>query len=349
MDEPVVRADEKQGRFGRARGGKLMANASPTLLSRLGTWEGLLLVILIVTISVNAAIVPQFLTLQNQINLFQLSIEKIIVALAMTFIIINAEIDLSVASVMGLSACAFAIMVQSGVPAGLAIILCLMLGALAGGINAFFIAYAGIPSLVVTLAMLIGFRGFARVLLEDQGIGGFPDWFNSLGRDAFLGPFPLSLVTFAILFIICAIILHRTGFGRQVFVIGNNAEVARYSGVNVKRVKAILFIACGVISAMAGLFYAARLASVRGDAASGFELDIITMVLLGGVSVFGGRGTIIGVLFSILIVLNLRNGMALMNITGHIQTAVIGILLIMSVLGPNLAERFREIRRQAAA
>ncbi len=326
-----------------------MAISSPSILARLGTWEGLLLIILIVTVSVNAAIVPQFLTLQNQINLFQLSIEKIIVALAMTFIIINAEIDLSVASVMGLSACAFAVLVQAGVPAGLAIILCLALGALAGSVNAFFIAYAGIPSLVVTLAMLIGFRGFARVLLEDQGIGGFPEWFNSLGRDPFLGPFPLSLVTFAVLFVIAAIILHRTGFGREVFVIGNNADMARYSGVQVKRVKAILFIGTGVISALAGLFYAARLASVRGDAANGFELDIITMVLLGGVSIFGGRGSIIGVLFSILIVLNLRNGMALMNITGHIQTAVIGILLILSVLGPNLAERAKSFGKAGAS
>jgi rhamnose transport system permease protein len=316
-----------------------MARQSASIVKRLGTWEGLLLLILVVTIAVNSAIVPQFLTLQNQINLFQLSIEKIIVALAMTFIIINAEIDLSVASVMGLSACAFAVLVHAGMPAGLAIVLCLLLGALAGSINAFFIAYIGIPSLVVTLAMLIGFRGFARVLLEDQGLGGFPEWFNSLGRDPFLGPFPLSMVTFALLFICAAIILHRSGFGRQVFVIGNNADMARYSGVRVNHVKAILFIATGIVSALAGLFYAARLASVRGDAANGFELDIITMVLLGGVSIFGGRGSIIGVLFSILIVLNLRNGMALMNITGHIQTAVIGILLILSVLGPNLAER----------
>jgi rhamnose transport system permease protein len=144
-------------------------------------------------------------------------------------------------------------------------------------------------------------------------------------------------------------VLHRSGFGREVFVIGNNADVARYSGVRVKRVKAILFIASGFISALAGLFYAARLASVRGDAANGFELDIITMVLLGGVSIFGGKGSIIGVLFSILIVLNLRNGMALMNITGHIQTAVIGILLILSVLGPNLIERVRSFGKAGAS
>ena len=304
-------------------------------------WEGLLLLILIITIAINVIMSPEFLTVQNQINLFQLSIEKITVALIMTFIIISAEIDLSVASVMGLSACAFGVMVHGGMPAGLAIVICLLLGVMAGAINAFFIAYVGIPSLVVTLATLIGYRGFARVLLEDKGIGNFPDWFNALGRDALVGPFPLSLIVFALLLISLGFLLHRTGFGREVYVIGNNAEVARYSGVRVARVRFILFIMSGAVAAMAGLFYAARLSSVRGDSALGFELDIITMVLLGGVSVFGGRGSLVGVLLSILIVLNLRNGMALANVTGHIQTGVTGILLIASVLVPNLIQNFR--------
>ncbi len=309
-------------------------------LSVLKGWEGLLLVILCVILAVNASIVPEYLAPQNLINLFQLSIEKIIVALIMTFVIVNAEIDLSVASVMGLSACAFGVLVDGGTPAAFAILLCLAVGAVAGGFNAFWIAYVGIPSLVVTLATLIGFRGLARVLLEDRGITGFPDWFNALGRDGFLGPLPLSMWVFVMLLVVLSVVLHRTGFGREVFMIGNNADMSRYSGVRVARVKAILFVLAGTISALAGLFYAARLASVRGDAAFGFELDIITMVLLGGVSVFGGKGTMLGVLLSILIVLNLRNGMALMNITGHIQTAVIGILLISSVLVPNLYRTF---------
>jgi rhamnose transport system permease protein len=302
------------------------------------SWEGLLVAILAITLFLNVMLVPQFMTLQNQINLFQLSNEKIIVALAMTFIIVSAEIDLSAASVMGLSACVFAYLVNGGMPAGYAIVMCLLVGALAGAINAFWIAYIGIPSLVVTLASLIGFRGLARVLLEDKGIGNFPEWFNSLGRDGFIGPFPLAFVVFVILLAVLSVVLHRTGFGRQVFVIGNNAEVARYSGVKVVQVRTILFVMSGTVAALAGLFYAARLASVRGDAATGFELDIITMVLLGGVSIFGGRGSMLGVLLSILIVLNLRNGMALANITGHIQTAVIGILLISSVLIPNLVQ-----------
>ena len=192
--------------------------------------------------------------------------------------------------------------------------------------------------------MLITFRGFARVLLEDQGLKDFPEWFNALGRDGFLGPIPLAIVVFFLLLAGGAIILHRTGFGRHVFVIGTNADVARYSGVNIARVKTILFMASGIVSALAGLFYAGRLASVRGDAAFGFELDIITMVLLGGVSIFGGKGSMLGVLLSILIVLNLRNGMALVNITCHVQTGVIGILLIASVLGPRLFERFQKTK-----
>ncbi len=312
------------------------------------SWEGLLVVILGITLLFNVMLAPQFLTLQNQINLFQLSNEKIIVALAMTFIIISAEIDLSVASVMGLSACVFGYLVNYyGVPAGFAIVVCLLVGAVAGAINAFWIAYVGIPSLVVTLAMLIGFRGLARVLLEDKGIGNFPEWFTLLGRSGFIGPFPLAFVVFVIMLALFSVVLHRTGFGRQVFVIGNNAEVARYSGVKVRRVRSILFVMSGTVAALAGLFYAARLASVRGDAATGFELDIITMVLLGGVSIFGGKGSMLGVLLSILIVLNLRNGMALANITGHIQTAVIGILLISSVLIPNLLQGLQDSKSPA--
>jgi rhamnose transport system permease protein len=317
------------------------------ILARLKGWEGILLVILAVTMALNVALAPQFLTLQNQVNLFQLSIEKIIVALVMTFIIINGEIDLSVASVMGLSACAFGVLVEKGLPGGLAIVVCLLIGVVSGAFNAFWIARVRIPSLVVTLAMLIGYRGFARVLLEDRGISALPTWFNDLGQHGFIGPFTLGLIIFVLLLVVLSVVLHRSGFGREVYVIGNNAEVARFSGVNVARVKTILFVLSGMVSALAGLLYAARLASVRGDAASGFELDIITMVLLGGVSVFGGKGSMLGVLLSILIVLNLRNGMALSNITGHVQTGVIGILLIASVLVPNLIEMARTRMRAA--
>jgi rhamnose transport system permease protein len=313
-------------------------------MSGLKTWEGGLFLVFLLTLTLNMAFAPEFLTVQNQINLFQLSIEKIIVALVMTLVILNAEIDLSVASVMGLSAAAFGFLVNAGWGGGGAILICLVIGLLAGALNALLSARLGIPSLVVTLAMLIAFRGLARVLVQDNSLGNFPAWVTDLGQKGLIGPVPLSLWVFLTLLVGLWVLLHRTGFGRQVVVIGTNAEVARFSGLNVVRVKTVLFLMSGVVSALAGLLYAARLGSVRGDSAVGFELDIITMVLMGGVSIFGGKGSMTGVLLSILIILNLRNGMALMNITGHIQTGVIGLLLIGSVLVPNLLADFKARR-----
>jgi rhamnose transport system permease protein len=307
------------------------------MIARLKSWEGFLLLSLLVIIGINTGMSPEFLTLGNQINLFQLSIEKIIVALVMTFIIINGEIDLSVGSMMGLSACAFGWMVkEQGVAAPAAIAISLGIGVLGGALNGWFITRVGLPSLVVTLATLIGFRGLARVLVEDRGLTDFPAWFDALGQQGLIGPLPFALVAFAVLFLILYIVLEHSGFGRKTQVIGTNREVAEFAGIDTDRHKMILFIASGTIAAFAGLLYAARVGAVRGDVANGFELDIITIVLLGGVSIFGGTGSLIGTLLAILIVLNIRNGMALLNITGHIQTGVIGLLLIASVIVPRL-------------
>jgi rhamnose transport system permease protein len=302
---------------------------------KLLSWEALLLFILIVVVLINVSLSPFYLGLNNQINLFQLSIEKIIVALAMTLIIINAEIDLSVASVMGLSACLLAYLYSQGQPFWLALVASLLVGALAGAFNGFWIAYVGLPSLVVTLAGLIGYRGVASILLEDESIGNFPDWFEALGQQGLVGPVPFGLLLFFVGVVIVWVVLQRSAYGRTLYVIGNSANVARYSGVNVRRVKMSLFIISGVVSALAGILIAARLGAVRGSTAVGFELDIITMVLLGGVSIFGGSGTLTGVVLSILIILNIRNGLSLVNISGNTQTGVIGLLLILSVLIPN--------------
>ena len=319
-------------------------------MSRLKSWEGLLLVLLLATIAFNAWQSPVYLSVQNFINLFQLSIEKIIVALVMTFIIINGEIDLSVASMMGLSACVLAWLFKQGQPIHIAIFVALVVGLLGGAFNGFWIARAGLPSLAVTLSTLIMFRGLARVLLEDKSIGEFPQWFDDLGQQALVSPLTFSILIFIVGLIFAIVVLQYSGFGRYVFVIGNNKDVARYSGVQVQRVKMILFMASGFVSALAGILLAARLGAVRGSTAEGFELDIITMVLLGGVSIFGGVGSLWGVLLSILLILNLRNGMGLLNISGNAQTGVIGALLILSVLVPNIATRVQEeFRRRRAA
>ena len=185
--------------------------------SRLYSWEGLLLVTFLIIFAFNTITQPQFLTVSNQINMFQLSIEKLIVVLVMAFIIINAEIDLSVGSMMGLSACAFGWSFQHGLDPALAIVLCLAIGAAGGALNGFFVAYMGLPSLVVTLATLIGFRGLARVMVEDRGITNFPDWFDAVGQQGFIGPVPFALVCFVIMFAVAWIVLEHSGVGRKTF------------------------------------------------------------------------------------------------------------------------------------
>ena len=312
------------------------------ILKHLKSWEGFLAIILLVVVIVNSLLSESFLSIENQINLFVLSIEKVIIALVMAKIIINAEIDLSVASMMGLSACALGWFVESGMSMTMALIASITIGAVGGASNGFWITVVKLPSLVVTLAMLIGFRGLARVLIGDRSIKMFPQWFEDLGQQPLFLNIPFSVMIFVALLICVVITLEYTGFGRHIYTIGINQNVALYSGINVARVKMLLFIFSGIISAIAGILYAARLGTVRGDMGLGFELDIITIVLLGGVSIFGGSGSIYGVILSILIVLYLRNGMSLSNITGHLQTGVIGVLLILSVLIPNVLENMKK-------
>jgi rhamnose transport system permease protein len=305
--------------------------SNPSFLSgawqRLKSWEGMLLALLLVIIGINSLLAPGYLGIGNQVNLFILSIERVMVAITMTFLIINGEIDLSAPSIMGLAACVTAYLFAHGTNFGAALL----------------------------IAMLICYRGLARVFLEDKSIGKFPQWFEALGQKNLIGPVPLALLLFLGLFALAIVILQYSGFGRTVYVIGNSKDVARYSGVRVPRVKFLLYIASGLMSALAGLLLAARLGSVRGDLALGFELDIITMVLLGGVSIFGGSGTLYGVFLSIMIILNIRNGMSLANLSGHFQTGVVGVLLILSVLGPNLlndaraAMKHRRFRRSQIA
>ncbi len=314
----------------------------PKVAKRLRSWEGLLLAFLLIVLAYNISSVSNFLTVKNQVNLFQLSIEKSIVALVMAFVIINGEIDLSVASMMGLSAAIVAYLFEQGVAMPICILVALAVGASFGLVNGYLVAVTGISSLAVTLAGYIGFRGLAQLLVEDKSIGGFPAWFTDLGQKGLIGPITLSIMLFFIFAAIAVFVLHFTGFGRKTYAIGNSAAVARFSGVDVARTKITIFVFSGLISALAGILITARLGAVRSSTAQGFELDIITIVLLGGVSIFGGIGTMGGVLLSIYLVLNLRNGLVIAGVTGNTQTGIIGLLLILSVLIPNLVARWQE-------
>jgi rhamnose transport system permease protein len=313
---------------------------------RLKSWEGMLLGILAIVVTYSWFTTPGYSDTQNQINLLQLGIEKAIVTLAMAFVIICGEIDLSVASVMGLAAVIVAVMSNNGVPIEIAIIAAILVGALCGLINGFLVAVVGLPALVATLAGLIGYRGLAFILIEDKSIGGFADWFNRVGQQSIVGPLTLGIMIWVVLAVIAVVLLHRSGFGRYLYVVGNSKDVARFSGVRVARIKFAIFVMSGTVAALAGVLYAARLGAVRGSTGQGFELDIITVVLLGGVSVFGGSGSMFGVILSTLLVLNLRNGLTLINITGNMQAGIVGLLLILSVLVPNLVGDVRERLRR---
>jgi rhamnose transport system permease protein len=304
-------------------------------------WETLLLVLLLVVFAVNAAAVPGYIGLQNQSNLLELSLEKAIVALAMAFVIISGEIDLSVASVMGLCAVVMAVTWQSGLPIELAVVLAILVGAACGAFNGFWVAVVGLPSLAVTLAGLIGYRGLAFFLIEGDFIYDLPQRFKDFAQAPFIGPAPMSIFFYVLLLIGSVILLHWGGFGRYVYAIGNNKEAAFYSGVRVVRTKMAIFMMSGIAAGIAGVIIAARFGAVRGSTAEGFELEIITMVLLGGVSIFGGSGTMVGVFLATLLVLNLRNGMDLASINGIVQIGVVGLLLIFSVLLPNISANVR--------
>ncbi len=307
--------------------------------ARRHTWELVLGAVLLGTIVFNLTESSGYLSTDNFVNLFRLHIEKVIVVVTMTFVIIAGEIDLSVAAVMAWAAAVMAALHERDVPLAVAIVAALAAAGVAGLINGWAVAKLGLPSLVVTLAGLIGWRGAARVLVEDRSIGDFPRWFDRVGQDELVGPLPVSIVVFIALFAIGAVVLHRTATGRILYVIGDNADVASYSGVNVVRTRFGLFLASSLVAGLAGVLFAARLGTVRGDMATGFELEVITIVLLGGVSIFGGSGRMSGVLLAVLIVLNLRNGFGLANVGGNAQTGVIGAILIGSVLAQNLIDR----------
>jgi rhamnose transport system permease protein len=302
------------------------------------TWESLLLLVLAAVVLFNVTQSSGYVGVDNFVNLFQLHIEKVIVVVVMTFVIVSGEIDLSVASVMAWSGAVMASLYEHDVPIALAIVVALAAAAFAGLVHGWCVAKLGLPSLVVTLAGLIGWRGAARVLVEDRSIGDFPGWFDSLGQDHLVGPLPFALVLFAAMVAVGWVVLARSATGRILYVVGDNAEVARYSGVDLVRTRLLLFTTSSLVSGVAGVLFAARLGTVRGDMANGFELEIITIVLLGGVSIFGGAGRMSGVVLAVLIVLNLRNGFGLANVGGNTQTGVIGAILIGSVLAQNLIQ-----------
>ncbi len=303
-------------------------------------WETVLIIALLALIVIGNSLSPFFLTAGNFSNLIAALMEVAIMALAMTLIIVAGEIDLSVESMAGLASATLGFLWAAGVPLTIAIPVVLVVGALGGLMNGLLVARGGLPSLVVTLGTLALFRGLALIILGPRGISDFPAAFTELGFGRVPGTLiPWPFVIFLGLALILGVVLHRTWVGRHIYSIGKNTGAARYSGVRVTRVRVSLFVLAGVVAAIAGIILTSRLSSARADAASGMTLTVVTVVLLGGVNIFGGSGTIPGVVLAVLTVAVMQNALRLASVSVEVQSIALGSLLILSVVIPTFAHQ----------
>ena len=314
----------------------------------LGRWETLLVALLIVTAIGGQALSPEFLT-TDSFTTGSLDLSEIaLMALALTLVIVAAEIDLSVASTMALSSAVMAWLWNNGQPVEFIIPICILVGALCGAFNGVLVTRFGLPSLAVTIGTLALFRGLAYVVIGDESVTDFPQTWTDRAFGNFAGTFvPNTVVLFAVLAVAFAVLLHATPFGRSIFAIGANQEAAYFSGLRVKRVKLILFALSGAVAALAGVVISLRNSTAAANVGQGFELTVVTAALLGGVSIFGGRGTIAGVILALLLLGGIQKALLLsQSISSYWVQIVTGALLVGSVLGPNLARRVAEGRRR---
>jgi rhamnose transport system permease protein len=303
-------------------------------------WEWMMVALLVVVTFLNTRLSPYFLNARNLSRTSSDFMELGIMMLPMVFIIITGNIDLSVASTLGMCASFMGLLFNLHVNIWVAVLAALVLGTLGGLLNGYLVARVKLPSLVVTLGTYAFYRGIAYGFLGDQAATNYPASFTYLGQ----GLLPHTLVPFSVgLFVVLAVIfglvLHKTTFGRYLFVIGNNQDAAIFSGVPVARIKITIFMVSGLMSALAGVILASRFGSTRPDIGTGLELAVITAAVLGGVDINGGKGSMLGAVLSLTLIGLIRFGMGLKNIQGQVQGIVIGLLLIGAILLPSLANQ----------
>ena len=283
----------------------------------------------------------RFFTPENLLNQGRLMSEVGLVALAMTFVIVTGGIDLSVGSILGLSAILLGVFWHNvGLPLPAAIALALVCGTLAGLVNGAIITRFRVPPLIATLATLALYRGLAEGISQARSVRGYPEWFFFFGQGEMLGV-PFQLWVLALATVVCAIILGLTPFGRATYAIGANETAARFSGIRVDATKLWIYAGAGFLSAIAAVIFVSRVTTTRSDMGTGLELDVITGVVLGGTSIFGGRGTIIGTALGLALIQALKNGLALSGVKGDGTIVVIGIVLIIAILVSAIIDRSR--------
>ena len=304
------------------------------LRSFLLSWETLLLLVAVVIFIVNSFASPYFLNAWSLSDLTFNFTEKAIIALAMALLIISGEIDLSVASIIALASTLMGLAVQYGADTPTLLAIGIGTGLVCGAFNGALVTGLKLPSIVVTIGTMSLFRGLSFIILGDGVFKGYPKDFGFFGQGYVYWVISFELTLFLIFAVAYFFLLHRTSFGRRVFAIGNNDVAARFSGVRVDAIKFVLFCLTGVMSGVAAVLLTSRLGSTRPAIAQGWELEVITMVVLGGVSILGGAGSIIGVVIAAFIMGLVTFGLGLLNVPGIVMSIFIGGLLIVVIALP---------------
>jgi rhamnose transport system permease protein len=302
--------------------------------------ESVLLILLIFSLTILSIQSDKFFNADNLLNQGRLLAEVGLVALPMTMIIITGGIDLSVGSIMGLCAIVLGYSWKNiGLPLEIAIIFTLLIGVSSGAINGLFINRVRVPPLIMTLATMAFFRGLAEGISKARSVRGYPEWFYFIGQGEILG-IPVQVLILALSIMIFSYLLSKTVFGRSLYAIGHNEVGSRFSGIPVNRFKLYIYSLSGLMSGIAAVVFVSRVSTTRSDMGSGLELDVIAAVVLGGTSIFGGIGSILGTVLGFILIQLLKNGLALTGVKGDATIMVIGLVLIISILISNLLKKF---------
>ncbi|MER8574730.1 ABC transporter permease [Mesorhizobium sp. M1338] len=302
--------------------------------SAIFSWEALLVVVAVAIFAINSLASPYFLDPYSLSDLTFNFTEKGLIAFAMALLIISGEIDLSVAAIIALASTMMGMAVQAGAGTPVLVLIGIVVGLGCGAFNGLLVTRLGLPSIVVTIGTMSLFRGIAFIILGDQAYKGYPESFAFFGQGYIWWVVSFELVLFLIAAVVYWFLLHRTSFGRRVFAIGYSPVASQFSGVRVGRTKFILFCLTGLMSGIASVLITSRLGSTRPSIAQGYELEVITMVVLGGVSILGGAGSILGVVLAAFIMGLVTFGLGLLNVPGIVMSIFIGLLLIIVIALP---------------
>ena len=329
-------------------GRTILDSQKTSLKSLLLRWEGLLVLIFLAVNVMNICISPYYLNARNLFTNINNFMDKALIALPMAFVLLLGDIDLSVGGNVCLSATMLGIVYNATGSMWLGILACLVTGTICGALNGIVLTkFTELAPMIVTLATNIIYRGLSERILGDGSTGGMTSvsWFTDIFYGRLFKLIPYPLIIFMVLAVVFGLVMHKTVFGRQMFAVGANKKAATYAGIKVEKVRMIVFTLTGLMCGFAAIFYCAKLGSVKSDVADGFDLEAISMCVLGGISTAGGKGTMVGAVIAIFIIGLLRYGLGLINLSGQTIRIIIGALLIAVVLYPTIQETIKNRKK----